>query len=33
MHERKVLMTQRAAGFIALPGGFGTWEEVLILTV
>ncbi|KZO90383.1 hypothetical protein CALVIDRAFT_542710 [Calocera viscosa TUFC12733] len=30
MHERKQTMAARAeAGFIALPGGFGTFEEVL----
>ncbi|KAI0026722.1 hypothetical protein K488DRAFT_64932 [Vararia minispora EC-137] len=29
MHERKVEMAQRAGGFIGLPGGFGTFEEVL----
>ena len=27
MHERKALMADLAAGFIALPGGFGTFEE------
>ena len=29
MHERKALMSSRADGFIALPGGFGTLEELL----
>lgn len=29
MHERKALMAERAEAFIALPGGLGTWEEVL----
>jgi uncharacterized protein (TIGR00730 family) len=29
MHERKALMTDLADGFIALPGGFGTFEELL----
>lgn len=30
MHERKTLMARLAgAGFIGLPGGFGTFEEVL----
>lgn len=30
MHERKVAMAERATGgFIGLPGGFGTFEEVL----
>ena len=28
MHERKVEMARRAGGFIALPGGYGTFEEV-----
>ncbi len=33
MHERKALMAELAGGFIALPGGFGTLEELLeILT-
>jgi uncharacterized protein (TIGR00730 family) len=27
MHERKALMADLADGFIALPGGFGTWDE------
>ena len=27
MHERKALMGELAAGFVALPGGFGTFEE------
>lgn len=27
MHERKALMADLAEGFIALPGGFGTFEE------
>ncbi|KAJ2810957.1 hypothetical protein H4S07_002368 [Coemansia furcata] len=29
MHERKQLMNDRAMAFIALPGGFGTLEELL----
>ena len=29
MHERKALMERLADGFIALPGGFGTFEEIL----
>ncbi|KAK0200043.1 hypothetical protein DFS33DRAFT_1366587 [Desarmillaria ectypa] len=29
MHERKVEMARRVGGFVALPGGFGTFEEVL----
>lgn len=28
MHQRKQLMADRAAGFIALPGGIGTLEEL-----
>jgi hypothetical protein len=28
MHERKQLMAERAEGFVALPGGFGTLEEI-----
>lgn len=33
MHERKALMASLADGFVALPGGLGTLEEVLeILT-
>jgi uncharacterized protein (TIGR00730 family) len=27
MHERKAMMADLADAFIALPGGFGTWEE------
>jgi hypothetical protein len=27
MHERKALMADLADGFVALPGGFGTWDE------
>lgn len=29
MHERKRAMFERADGFLALPGGFGTLEELL----
>lgn len=29
MHERKATMALRADAFIALPGGFGTWEEII----
>ncbi len=29
MHERKLLMAELSDGFIALPGGFGTIEEIL----
>ncbi len=28
MHERKALMAELSDGFIALPGGFGTMEEI-----
>jgi uncharacterized protein (TIGR00730 family) len=28
MHERKQLMAELAQGFVALPGGFGTLEEI-----
>src|SRR5262245_8985902 len=28
MHERKALMERISDGFIALPGGFGTWDEL-----
>jgi len=29
MHERKALMAARASAFVALPGGLGTFEEIL----
>jgi uncharacterized protein (TIGR00730 family) len=29
MHARKALMARKADAFIALPGGFGTFEETL----
>ena len=29
MHERKAMMAERAAAFVALPGGLGTFEEIL----
>ncbi len=28
MHERKAKMAELSDGFIALPGGWGTWEEL-----
>src|SRR4029077_17507147 len=28
MHERKALMAELADAFVALPGGFGTFEEL-----
>ena len=34
LRERKAIMEERADGFVALPGGFGTLEEILeILTL
>ena len=33
MHERKALMASLADGFVALPGGLGTLEEVLEILV
>ncbi|MFT5683552.1 MAG: hypothetical protein ACI8RZ_004484 [Myxococcota bacterium] len=32
MHARKMLMAQLSDGFIALPGGFGTLEEIIEVT-
>ena len=32
MHERKALMADLADGFVALPGGFGTLEELAEVT-
>jgi uncharacterized protein (TIGR00730 family) len=32
MHERKALMADLSAGFIALPGGFGTFDELFEIT-
>lgn len=29
MHERKAIMANRANAFIAMPGGYGTFEELL----
>ena len=29
LHERKAVMAERSSGFVALPGGFGTLEELL----
>ncbi len=28
MHERKFLMAELSDAFMALPGGYGTWEEL-----
>lgn len=28
MHERKAMMAEMSDGFIAMPGGFGTFEEI-----
>ncbi len=32
MHERKALMSDLSDGFIALPGGFGTFDELFEIT-
>lgn len=32
MHERKIEMASRSVGFAGLPGGLGTFEEVLSLS-
>ena len=32
MHERKTLMFERSTGFVALPGGVGTLEELAEIT-
>ncbi|KAJ2163041.1 hypothetical protein GGF46_000227 [Coemansia sp. RSA 552] len=32
MHQRKAIMNDNATAFIALPGGFGTLEELLEIT-
>ena len=29
MHQRKAMMADRACAFVALPGGLGTFEEIL----
>ena len=29
MHERKAMMAESSDGFVALPGGFGTLEEIV----
>jgi uncharacterized protein (TIGR00730 family) len=29
MHERKAMMARHADAFVAMPGGFGTLEELL----
>src|SRR5436305_2108689 len=31
MHERKAIMAERADAFVALPGGLGTLEEVVVI--
>lgn len=28
MHERKLEMAKRSSGFVCMPGGYGTFEEV-----
>ncbi len=28
MHQRKTMMTERASAFVAMPGGYGTMEEL-----
>ncbi|MBC7544729.1 MAG: TIGR00730 family Rossman fold protein [Candidatus Sericytochromatia bacterium] len=28
MHQRKAIMSERAAAYVVLPGGFGTFEEL-----
>jgi len=33
MRERKLIMEERAEAFVALPGGFGTLEEILEILV
>ena len=30
MHDRKLEMARRVGGFVGLPGGFGTYEEVFL---
>jgi uncharacterized protein (TIGR00730 family) len=32
MHERKQIMAKESEGFLGLPGGFGTLEEVMEMT-
>ena len=32
MHLRKAAMSERASGYMALPGGYGTYEELLEVT-
>jgi uncharacterized protein (TIGR00730 family) len=29
MHERKALMAELSDAFVAVPGGIGTWEELI----
>jgi predicted Rossmann-fold nucleotide-binding protein len=31
MQERKTEMAKLSSGFVVLPGGYGTWEEVYTL--
>jgi hypothetical protein len=33
MHERKAMMARHADAFVAMPGGFGTLEELLEVRV
>lgn len=33
MHQRKITMYKSADAFIALPGGFGTFEELFESTL
>lgn len=32
MHARKAMMMNLSDGFVALPGGYGTWEEIMEVT-
>jgi hypothetical protein len=33
MHERKTEMARLSSGFVILPGGYGTWEEVCVVPI